>query len=431
MRQTTRRIALFFCFALSLGVLSNIAQAQTFSVLHSFTDGPDGGFPQAGLTMDAAGNLYGTNGTGGLPNHCISEGCGTVFRLTNRDSGWQFTTLYSFQGDGDGDAPTARVVFGPGGALYGTTLGGGLLNCEGDVPGCGVIFRIQPSRGFCRSVLCPWTETFLYRFPGGAMGGIPEGDIIFDPEGNIYGTLLSGGSTGPNCGTFGCGMVYELAQVGGGMETVLYTFQGGLDGRSPAGGVIRDAAGNLYGTTLEGGGYGCGGSGCGTVFELSPSPSGWTETILHSFQGSTDGDLPYAGLTMDAAGNLYGSTSSDGPGNGGTVFELSPNGSSWTFSTLYSLTGIFLGGPQDALTLDNAGSIYGAAQYDGAYSQGSVFKLTYANGSWLYTDIYDFASAGSGGWLFDGLVLDRQGNIFGTTFHGGVHAYGNAFKITP
>ena len=220
------------------------AEAQTYTILHSFSYGPDGGYPQAGLTMDAAGNLYGTAGVGGLPNDCPSEGCGTVFRMTYKNSSWQFTTLYSFQGS-DGEAPTARVVFGSGGALYGTTLGGGLSNCDGDVPGCGVVFRLQPPAGFCRSILCPWTETFLYRFQGGATGGIPEGDITFDPAGNIYGTLLSGGSTGPYCGSFGCGVVYELSQGGGGTESVLYTFRGGIDGLHPNGGVIRDAAGNV------------------------------------------------------------------------------------------------------------------------------------------------------------------------------------------
>ena len=424
--------ALVLAIGLALVAATQPAHAQTLTLLHSFSNGLDGSYPQAGLTMDRAGNLYGTTGSGGLPNHCVSFGCGTVFKLIYKNSGWLLYTIYSFQGGTDGDGPTARLVFGPDGALYGTTLYGGQGNCNGDGPNCGIVFRLQPPAGVCHAFQCPWTETILFRFEGGVYGGIPEGDIIFDPAGNIYGTTAAGGYTGGNCGSFGCGVVYELSQSNGHWnETVLYTFYGGADGQRPDGGVIRDAAGNLYGTTAEGGGSSNCGSGCGTVFELSPSQGGWTNNTLYAFQGFNDGAFPYAGLTLDAAGNLYGSTSSYGSGSGGTVFELTPSGGSWAFSTIYELTGRFLGGPQGALTLDGTGNLLGAAQYDGANNVGSVFKLAPMNGSWVYTDIHDFMPQGDGGWLFDGLVLDSKGNIYGTAFHGGIHGYGNVFEITP
>lgn len=416
--------------ALLLSVVT--AHAQTLTMLHSFTNGPDGSHPQAGLTLDRAGNLYGTTSSAGLPNLCGPFGCGTVFKMSYRNSAWQLTNLYSFQGGNDGANPTARVVFGPDGALYGTTMYGGRGDCNGGVPHCGIVFRLQPPAGFCRDVLCPWTETILYAFPGDANGGVPEGDIIFDAAGNIYGTAANGGYTGGNCGFFGCGVVYELSPSNGGWtETVLYTFQGGTDGADPNGGVIRDAAGNLYGTTTMGG-TGCPVGGCGTVFELSPTQNGWTETILFRFVGfnGPNGAFPYAGLTMDSTGNLYGSTSTYGSAGGGTIFELTPNGGSWTFSTIYELSGSFLGGPVGALTLDASGDLYGATRYDGADGVGNIFKLTPANGSWVYTDIYDFSPQNESGWLYDGLVLDAQGTIYGTSYHGGTYNYGEVFEIT-
>jgi uncharacterized repeat protein (TIGR03803 family) len=418
--------------AVTLLLSVSMAHAQTLTTLHSFTNGPDGSYPLAGLTMDRGGNLYGTTTTSGLQNHCAPFGCGTVFKMSYRNSAWLFSTLYSFQGGNDGATPTARVVIGPDGALYGTTIyGGGQGDCHGNNPHCGTVFKLQPPPGICRDVLCPWAETILYSFQGGADGADPEGDIIFDAAGNIYGTTANGGSfVGDYCQVNGCGVVYELSPSSGGWtETVLHAFMGGTDGWAPNGGVIRDAAGNLYGTTSEGGST-CAGSGCGTVFELSPSQGGWTETVLYSFLfDDPNGDYPDAGLTMGSAGHIYGATTTNGTAGGGTIFELASNGASWTFSTIYDLVGTFGGGPVGALTLDASGDLYGAARYDGANNVGSIFKLTPSNGSWAYTDIYDFSPPNESGWLYDGLVLGPQGTIFGTSYHGGTFNYGEVFEI--
>ena len=269
---------LFFLLVLLLVLLTpQPAQAQTFKVIHTFTGGADGAWPYAGLTMDRAGNLYGTAQAGGGGNlrssGCGGSGCGTVFKLVPRGSGWVFTTLYSFQGGSDGAVPTARVIFGPDGSLYGTTSVGGA--------GYGTVFKLQPPLVACKSALCPWTETVLYRFTGGSDGANPGGgDLIFDKAGNLYGTAQYGGYEGGSCSeTGGCGVVFELTPSSSGwIYSVIHRFTGGADGGYPYSGVISDNAGNLYGTA--GGG---GSSGGGTVYELIPSGSGWQEKTLCSF----------------------------------------------------------------------------------------------------------------------------------------------------
>ena len=181
-----------------------------------------------------------------------------------------------------------------------------------------MVYSLSPPATGCKTALCPWTETILYQFTGGSDGSNPGGNLTFDRAGNLYGTTPYGGA-------FGQGTVFKLTPSNGGWtESVLHSFTGGSDGEQPNGGVILDEAGNLYGTTWEGGGSGCWGPGCGTVFQLTPSGSGWKENILYSFQYGTDGGYPIGGLIFDPSGNLYGTTTSGGSGGGGTVFELSP-----------------------------------------------------------------------------------------------------------
>ena len=215
------------------------AQAQTYNILHSFSGGGDGGTPSAGLIMDRAGNLYGTAQYGGAGN-------GTVFKLSHPGSGWILSTLYAFQGGNDGLGPEARVIFGPDGGLYGTTTSGGFQ-------GYGTVFELRPPVTACKSAICPWTETVLYRFQGGSDGIDPAyGDLSFDPMGNLYGTTSGGGLQ--LCSGNTCGVVFKLARSGGGWtESVLYSFTGGNDGGTPYSGVILDSTGNLYGTAYYGG----------------------------------------------------------------------------------------------------------------------------------------------------------------------------------
>jgi uncharacterized repeat protein (TIGR03803 family) len=428
----TRTGTLVLVVVLAATILARpAAEAQTLSVLHPFTSGVGGAYPSAGLSMDRAGNLYGTASEGGVVTDSCPNGCGTVFKLSLKNSSWVLSPLYSFQGGTDGLTPNARVTIGPDGNLYGTTLFGGQGNC---IPGprCGVVFRLSPPARACTSFLCPWMETILHSFAGGADGGQPAGDLSFDQAGNLYGSTTEGGYTGGVCGTYGCGAVYKLTPSDGGWtESVLYAFQGASDGQNPSGGVIPDGSGNLYGSTATGGNYQCEGYSCGTVFELSPSGSGWTKNILHMFQESVDGGFPFGGLIMDGSGNLYGTTSSYGPNGGGTIFELLPSDGSWSFSLVYALRGGLETGPWGDLAIDAAGNLYGATKEEGQYGYGSVFSLVPANGSWLYRDLHDFYDQSDGGFLFDGLVLDSQGNVYGTAHVGGTYGYGLVFEITP
>ena len=257
----------------------------------------------------------------------------------------------------------------------------------------------------------------IYGFLGGTDGSGPNGKVVFDAEGNLYGTTYYGGQ-------YGLGTVYEATRSGGTWtETVLYSFDG-THGASPSASVVLDRVGNLYGTTSTGGAH-----NWGAVFELTPSGSGWTEQVLYSFTNGNDGRSPAGGLVFDSAGNLYGSTQHNGQGFGGTVFELSPSGGGWAFTLLYSLSG--RAGPGDHLTLDAAGNLYGTTYQDGIDEQGSVFELSPSGSGWAYTDLHDFTGGNDGAALPIGAVaLDSSGNIFGTTSQGGRSFSGVIFEIT-
>ena len=393
------------------------AQSQTFQVLHSLNGLQDGYYPISGITVARNGDLYGTTQYSGLPGGNCCLGCGTVFRLARKGSGWIFTTLYSFTGGADGGNPYARVIFGPDGSLYGTTS-------EGN----GTVFNLKPPPRATANVLGGWTETVLYSFKVGADGATPVGaDLVFDQAGSLYGTTDAGG-TG-NC-QGGCGTVYKLTPSNGGWtESVLHTFttQGG-DGQRPWSGVIFDQSGNLYGTTQNGGAY----HAYGTVYKLIPAGLTWTEQILYSFQGKDDGEFPYSGVIFDQAGDLYGTTCCGGSDGVGTVYEFTP--SSGTFTTLYSNFGGY-GGLDGNLVMDAAGNLYGTTQSGGAYNFGSVFKLTPGGGGWTYTSLHDFCAGGypcsDGALPHGGVALDAQGNLYGTTAEGGTASSGVIWEITP
>ena len=417
----------------SLLILSAVplAQAQTIDVLHSFTCCSQGYLPLAGLTMDKAGSLYGTTSTGGL-SYGGGRCCGTVFKLTRKGSGWIFTPLYSFVGGSDGDNPAAPLVIGPDGSLYGTTLYGGSRTYCDSGNGCGTVFKLSPPATACKTALCGWKETVLYSFTGGNDGGEPGyGPLVFDQAGNLYGTTITGGVGSCSSPAQTCGVVYKLTPSNGSWtESVLYSFQGGSDGGNPYAGLIFDEAGNLYGATAVGG-SGCNGYGCGTVFRLTPSGSGWTKNVLYTFQGSSDGLNPYGGLIFDGSGNLYGTTAGGGSGSGGTAFMLAPSNGNWKYSLVYSFAGsVTLPGPYDSLLMDTAGSLYGTTCCDGSASQGSVFKLTASNGGWTETDLYDF-DCSDGCYPHGSVVLDANENLYATAELGGVGNGGVVFEITP
>jgi uncharacterized repeat protein (TIGR03803 family) len=384
-------------------------QAQTLTVLHTFTGGSDGGQPIGTLTMDRAGNLYGTASKGGFAGFGCFLGCGSVFKLTQVGSNWLFAPLYSFQGESDGSTPYAGVTIGPNGSLYGTT------GAEGTQDG-GTVYNLQPSLNHCGTPLCPWRETVLHRFTGNlgnGDGAYPAwGSVVFDSAGNLYGTAAGGGANND-------GAVYELTHTAGGWtESVLYSFTGQGDGSDPVGGLVIGAANHLYGTTENGDVE----DGC--VYELTNSGSGWTENTLFNFYHSVAG-APEAGMTMDRSGNLYGTTV-----NAGTVFELAPSGGGWTFTLVWYFG--YLAGPNyGPMFFDAAGNLYGASGWGGSYDDGFVFKLTPSQNGWTRTDLYDFTGNSDGSHPTGGLVLDASGNIYGTTFDGGAGGQGTVFKLTP
>lgn len=407
--------ALTLVGALMFGAQS--AQAQTFTVLHNFTGGLDGSSPYAGLSMDRGGNLYGTTSAGGT-------GYGAVFELSRRGSGWVFRPLYSFAGGTDGEGPVARVIIGPNGTLYGTTYAGGVSGCSGGY-GCGTVFNLRPSPNVCRSALCSWVETVLYRFNGGSDGANPLlGDIVLDQAGSLYGTTENGGGVG--CSGSGCGTVFELSPVAGGWtEKILYSFTGeGSDGANPFAGLTFDRGDvHLYGTTKFGGI-----ASNGTVFQLSPEGSSWTETPIYSFQGPNDGYAPIGGVIFDPSGLITGTTSSGGLNAGGIAFQLN---SIYAENVLYNFVGPVGGGSYGNLTADAAGNLYGTAYDDGAYGNGSVFRLSPSENGWTFTDLYDFTGGSDGRCPYGGVLFDANGNLYGTAAGGGEYGYGAVWEITP
>ncbi len=309
--------------------------AATYDVLHFFVSSPDGVHPYAGLVLDASGNLYGTTYDGGTNN------AGTVFKIT--PAGVE-SVLHFFTNTPDGSKPQAGLVLDASGNIYGTTSYGGASHN-------GAVFEITSGGA----------ESVLYSFAGGiADGANPMGSLVMDSSGNLYGTTEHGGASGH-------GTVFEITS--GGAESLLYSFAGGpADGALPLAGLVLDASGNLYGTTETGGT-----SGYGTVFKITP---GGAESVLHSFGSGGDGAYPYySGLVLDASGNLYGTTY-DGGSNGsyGTVFKITPGGAE---SVLHSFgSGTDGTSPYAGVVLDASGNIYGTTtSYNGSHGDGTVFEI--------------------------------------------------------
>jgi uncharacterized repeat protein (TIGR03803 family) len=385
-------VALALPIILALAVVTTPpAQAQTFDVLYSFTGGTDGGEPVATLLRDTKGNLYGTTLEGG------TSGVGTVFKLDKTDNE---TVLYAFSGGADGGYPESNLVQDSAGNLYGTTLYGGTGDCK---LGCGVVFKLDTAG----------KETVLHSFKGSPDGNYPSAGLVRDAAGNLYGTTPSGG-------TSSAGVVFRVAKTG--KEKVLYTFTGGKDGGNPFGGLIQDAAGNLYGTTTYGGDLSCNnGFGCGTVFKLSKTGK---ETVLYSFMGGGDAEYPYSDLVLDGKGNFYGTTLFGGASGAGAVFKLSKTGKE---TVLYSFTGGSDGKyPYAGLVRDRKGNLYGATEYGGSSSYGTVFELDTAGAE---TVLHNFTDGSDGGYPIAGLILNSSGSLYGAAQSGGSGG-GTVFKIT-
>ena len=464
-------ITTLLVFAFPSARLAHAQYAET--VPYTFTGTSDGAAPAAGLTFDSNGNLYGTAVNGGdtsganCPGLNPPTGCGVVFELSPPSSGtgpWTETVLYTFTGSSDGAYPQAGLIFDSKGNLYGTTSNGGNMSgtiCSG-LGGCGVVFELSPPK----SGTGPWTETPIYTFTGSkGDGAVPYASLLFDGNGNLYGTTIGGG-TGDGMENSADGTVFELTPPSGGTgpwtETVLYSFTGMADGANPFAGLISDSHSNLYGTTNAGG------SGFGVVFELSPPTGGsgqWTETPIYIFSGRTDGSYPYSGLVFDSRGNLYGTTAIGGLKSGatckrtngcGVVFEVSPpagGSGDWTETVLYSFGASIDGGyPYAGVIFDPVGNLYGTTVQGGNTSGancsdsvgcGVVFELSPPSGGtspWNESQAYTFNGGSDGGFPYAAVIFDAQGNLFGTTSGGGntsgsncadVGGCGVVFELTP
>lgn len=382
------------------------AQAQSERVIYSFTLEPDGAGPSAGLIMDTAGNLYGTTSYGGAAGAECASGCGTVFKV---DTFGAETVLYTFTGGADGADPNGLAMDSHG-ALYGTAFSGGDLTCNADGEGCGTVFKLDSAGNF----------SVIHTFTGNPDGKYPWSSMVMDPAGNLYGTTYEGG-------TFGCGTVYRLATSG--TEKVLHSFVCGGGGYLPRGGLVRDSNGNLYGTTTGGGSY-----KDGIIFRLSSTGK---FTVLHNFNG-IGGSSPYAGLIGDSAGNGYGTTYNGGVYGFGTVFKLD---SKANFTVLYSFKGTPDGAsPQDELVLDAKSNLYGTTSYGGNGTCGAgcgvVFELDPSGSEAI---LHNFTGEPDGAFPWAALTMDAMGNLYGTSYYGGDsgnicnggYGCGTVFEITP
>jgi uncharacterized repeat protein (TIGR03803 family) len=329
--------------------------------------------------------------------------------------------------------PAAGLISDAAGNLYGTSGIGG-NNCP---KVCGTVFELTPtSTGL-------WNFHVIHNFRGGTDGQNPQGGLIFDADGNLYGTTEYGGSTDCFGQSYGCGTVFKLTHTATGwVESILYRFNDSAGGVFPFGTLVMDNAGNLYGSASGGGSTACDSFGCGTIFELSPRSGGWTETVLHGFSGASDGWQPDATLVFDSKGNLYGATGRGGSNacaNGcGVLFELTPAGGSWTYSVPYAFTGASDGAFPSGVVLDADGNLYGTAHEGGSttcqFGCGTAFELTPLSGGWGFSVLHSFD--GSDG-EFPNNIVFGNGNLYGTTVDGGglgadcSDGCGTAFELVP
>ena len=415
--RNSRSVAAFCAVLLAAFALPAVAGTNwTEKVLQSF-NGRNGSAPYDGVISDTAGNLYGTTDAGG------KYGDGTVFKLKPPVGGkkaWTETVLFSFNGT-NGEGPESRLLFDGAGNLYGTTYDGGSSNL-------GTVFELTPPGAGQKA----WTETVLCSFDGtNGSHPLPLSGLIFDNAGNLYGTTGFGGlATG--------GTVFKLAPPTPGQtvwtETILFSFVTQKGGVEPEGTLVFDSAGNLYGTAGAGGKF-----SDGTVFELTPPAPGktaWKGTVLRSFDRK-DGWFPHTGVIFDIAGNLYGTTFQGGSAGGGTVFELTPPSggqTAWTENVLYNFGGLHGVDPSSGLIFDAAGNLYGATLNGGTGLLGTVFELSPpapGGTAWTETELYSLPDTGDGEGLYTTLLGRANGTLYGTTYEGGTSNSGIIFQLTP
>jgi uncharacterized repeat protein (TIGR03803 family) len=392
------------CLFIAALLLSSIAVAQsTEQTLYTFTR--QGSFQASKLTYGPSGRLYGNVYNGGTGK--CGGGCGFVFELApSGGGGWNYHTIFEFDG-ADGQGPLGNLMFDAAGNLYGTTNWGGHW---------GNVYKLTPSSSG------PWTETILYTFTGFTDGSNPQAGVVMDAAGNLYGTTLFGGD-------FQTGCVYKLSPNSDGSwnQSTLFSFPAIQHLAGSEAELIMDAAGNLYGTSLEGGTR-----SLGMVFELSPNSDGtWTESTIYNMV--PPGEVISAPLWMDSSGNLYGTTDTSSPTGSGTVFELTRNSDgTWTNHYLYEFGRKPGDGevPDSGLTPDSSGNLYGTTYQGGAFNAGTVYRLRLgSNGKWSETVIYSFTGGADGGTPDSG-AIPVNGHLYGSTESGGSGG-GVVYDITP
>jgi uncharacterized repeat protein (TIGR03803 family) len=377
-------------FGLMLFAFASVAEAQTFTPLYDFQGGSDGGIPFSTVVRDTAGNFYGTTYFGGNLSTCTYPGCGVVYKL---DAAGKETPIYTFAGPpGDGSNPVAGIVTDTAGNFYGTTAYGG-------ANGYGTVYQITPTG----------TEKVLRVFTGGVDGGIPNGGLIRDKNGDLFGTTYSGGAAG-------FGTVFKLSPSG--TFRTLYSFPDRAHGTNPNAGLLRDAAGNLYGTTQYGGD-----ENRGTVFKLDADGE---ESVIYSFSGTPGGAYPQAQLVADADGNLYGTTTEGGSANAGTAFRLTTSG---TETVLYNFAGPPDGAyPMAGVARDAAGNLYGTTFRGGSSSSGTVYKIDSLGHETL---LYSFRGNFDGQSPASALILNPNGtSVYGTVENAGFSCCGAVFQVS-
>ncbi|MBV8532084.1 MAG: hypothetical protein JO104_12270 [Candidatus Eremiobacteraeota bacterium] len=388
------------------------AHAVHETILYNFRGRPDGWDPDAGLVFDNSGALYGTTLIGGKCSG-FYYGCGTVFKLTPSGSHYVESVIYRFAGGNDGEAPAAPVVVDSSGRVFGTTYAGG------GSEGRGTVFMLTPSGS-------GYAETVIHSFSGYPRDGTnPFSGLAIDRAGNIFGTAQTGGS-------HDAGVVFELSPSGSGYtETIVHNFGGPGDGSIPMAAVTLGTHGVIYGVA-------------GAIFKLTPSGSGYAESILYRLRGGIDGKDTTGTLLLGKDGALYGTAQGGGPGKGGTVFRLTPEGSKYAFTVLHHFGihgGRFARGafPQAGVISDSTGSLYGTTYNGGNWGCslggcGVVFKLTPSKKGYFEEILWSFHNNGDGNLPFGGVVEDSHGTLYGTTGFGGqtagTHFYGTVFRIT-
>ncbi len=391
------------------------AAAPQFRIIHTFRNGNDAGFPIGTLTFDSAGYLYGTSISGGSTTACDGYGCGTVFRLGLTNGHWGESVLLNFADSPSQVLPIGPLVFDSAGNIYGVDEASGSENGQTDA---GQLFEgVNNGDG-------TYTGNIIHSFTGGDDGLGTNVGLVEDSAGNLYGSTNSGGALNNN------GVVFEFSPNGDGSwtETFPYTFGAGKC-YVPVGAMVIDSLGNLYGTTAYGGAY-----EWGSVYKLSQTDGIWAIQSLYDFTytGSNGTGPEPSGLVMDSAGNLYGTTQQGGEYGVGELFKLTPTAGYWRFTLVHAFTGSTDGGyPWGQLAIDASGNIYGTTLTGGVFQSGTAYEFVRsANGRWTETVLHSFTN-GADGSQPQGVVQDSEGNVYGVAELGGASQAGVAYEIVP